>query len=53
MEPKVVRDEIVVGERADGSRIVVPMITYEGDTGPTIFIGVSIHGDEITGQASL
>ncbi len=53
MEPKVHREEIAVGERADGSRIVLPMIRYEGDTGPSVFIGVSIHGDEITGQASL
>lgn len=53
MEPKIVREEIPLGERADGSRINLPLIRYEGDAGASIFIGVSIHGDELTGQASI
>jgi len=42
-----------IGERADGSMLTLPMIRIAGAPGPHLFIGVTIHGDEITGQASL
>ena len=42
-----------IGTRADGSPIVLPYIRWEGAPGAHLYIGVTIHGDEITGQASL
>ena len=44
---------LTIGERADGSLITLPVIRWHGEPGPTLYIGVTIHGDEITGQASL
>jgi len=53
--PRVERTEsrLPIGERADGSMISLPVIRFAGGPGRELFIGVSIHGDEITGQASL
>ena len=42
-----------VGERADGSPLALPWIRWQGGEGPHLYVGVSIHGDEVTGQASL
>ena len=42
-----------IGTRADGSPIALPYIRWEGAPGAHLYIGVTIHGDEITGQASL
>jgi hypothetical protein len=42
-----------LGERADGSPIELPWIRWQGGAGPHLYIGLTIHGDEITGQASL
>jgi predicted deacylase len=53
MSVKISKREIRVGERADGSRIALPLIEYKGSKGPTLFIGAAIHGDELTGLASL
>jgi hypothetical protein len=53
MEVAVTKDRVMVGERADGSQLALPLVRHEGEPGPSVFIGVSIHGDEITGQASL
>ena len=44
---------ITIGERADGSLLTLPMIRWYGEPGPSLYIGITIHGDEITGQASL
>ena len=44
---------VPIGERADGSMLTLPVIRFHGGPGAHLFIGVSIHGDEITGQASL
>ena len=53
MSVKASRNEIEIGERADRSRIALPIIEYKGAPGPSVFIGAGIHGDELTGQASL
>lgn len=37
----------------DGSPISLPVIEYVADSGPSLFIGCTIHGDEVTGQASV
>lgn len=42
-----------IGTRADGSPIALPYLRWEGGPGAHLYIGVTIHGDEITGQASL
>jgi len=44
---------VTVGERADGSVVTLPVIRWHGEDGPHLYIGVTIHGDELTGQASL
>jgi predicted deacylase len=53
--PRVERTEsrLTIGERPDGSVITLPVIRFTGGPGRQLFIGVTIHGDEITGQASL
>ena len=53
--PSVTRSEgrWPIGTRADGSPIAIPYLRWEGAGGAHLYIGVSIHGDEITGQASL
>ena len=53
MSVKASRNELVVGERTDKSRIALPIVQYKGSEGPSVFIGAGIHGDELTGQASL
>lgn len=53
MSVKVSKREIKIGERADGSKIALPLIEYKGTAGPALFIGAGIHGDELTGLASL
>ncbi len=53
MSVKASRNELEIGERADKSRIALPVIQYKGASGPSVFIGAGIHGDELTGQASL
>ncbi len=53
MTVKASRNEIEIGERADGSRIALSIMRYKGAPGPSVFIGAGIHGDELTGQASL
>ena len=52
---QVARSEsrLTIGERADGSALTLPVIRWHGQPGPHLYIGVTIHGDEITGQASL
>lgn len=42
-----------VGEMADGAPVSLPVVEYDGGEGPSVFIGCSIHGDEVTGQASV
>ena len=44
---------LTIGERADGSLLTLPVIRWHGEPGPSLYVGVTIHGDEITGQASL
>jgi predicted deacylase len=53
MSVKVSRKDLRIGERTDGSRIALPLVQYKGTAGPSVFIGAGIHGDELTGQASL
>lgn len=53
MSVKASRNELEVGERADRSKISLPIIQYKGAPGPSVFIGAGIHGNELTGQASL
>ncbi|MFQ5838691.1 MAG: succinylglutamate desuccinylase/aspartoacylase family protein [Thermoplasmata archaeon] len=45
--------EEVIGQMPDGSSIALPVIEYDGGPGPSVFIGCTIHGDEVTGQASV
>lgn len=45
---------IEIGERPDGSKVRLPIIKIKGEIGgPSIFIGVTIHGSEVTGQVSI
>jgi hypothetical protein len=44
---------VPIGERPDGSPLSLPYIRWHGEPGPHLYIGVTIHGDELTGQASL
>ncbi len=37
----------------DGSPLTLPVIQYDAGEGPTVFMGCTIHGDELTGQASI
>ena len=53
MSVKVSRKTVKIGERTDGSRIALPLIEYKGSPGPALFIGAGIHGDELTGVASI
>jgi len=53
MPVSVRRRPLRIGERADGSEVVLPLIEYRGPPGPAVFIGAGIHGDELTGQASI
>ncbi|OGS43163.1 MAG: hypothetical protein A3K76_05075 [Euryarchaeota archaeon RBG_13_57_23] len=53
MSVKVSRRKIRLGERADGSPYDLHILQYKGSAGPSVFIGVGIHGDELTGVASV
>ncbi len=53
MSVKVSKKEIRIGERTDGSPCVLQMMQYRGSAGPSVFIGAGIHGDELTGIASI
>ncbi|HEX9908462.1 MAG TPA: DUF2118 domain-containing protein [Thermoplasmata archaeon] len=53
MPNRLTKGSLRIGERADGSVISLPMMKYKGGPGPTVFIGAGIHGDELTGMASL
>ncbi len=43
----------LVGTRPDGSALELPYLRWDGGPGAHLYVGVSIHGDEVTGQASL
>ena len=48
------RHSIEVGELADGSKISLPVFLVNGAfDGPRVYLGASIHGDEVTGIAIL
>ena len=53
MSVKVSKKEIKLCERADGTSLVLQVLQYKGSAGPSVFIGAGIHGDELTGIASL
>lgn len=53
MSVKVTKEQIRMGERADGTPYVLNIMQYKGSDGPSVFIGVGIHGDELTGHASV
>lgn len=53
MAVKVSKKTFRIGERADGSPYVLNVLQYGGSAGPSVFIGVGIHGDELTGNASV
>lgn len=42
-----------IGTRPDGSALELPYLRWEGGAGAHLYIGVTIHGDEVTGQAAL
>jgi len=51
---EVERKFIKIGERPDGSKVQLPIIKIKGEIGgPKVFIGVTIHGSEVTGQVSV
>ena len=50
--PSPKRSSRFVGYRADGSVLELPTLTYKGGSGPSVFLGITLHGDELTGQAS-
>ena len=48
------RKYVEIGFRPDGSQIKIPLIKVKGKIDePKIFIGASIHGNELTGQVSI
>lgn len=53
MKVRVTEREEVIGEMADGARVALPVIEYQAGGGASLFVGCSIHGDELTGQASV
>ncbi|MCJ2519862.1 MAG: succinylglutamate desuccinylase/aspartoacylase family protein [Candidatus Thermoplasmatota archaeon] len=53
MKAEAVEGEEVVGEMADGTPLTLPVIEYDSGSGPSFFVGCTIHGDEVTGQASV
>jgi hypothetical protein len=53
MAARVSKKGIRIGERADGNPYVLHLLQYKGSAGPSVFIGVGIHGDELTGIASI
>jgi len=53
MSVKVSRKQFRIGERSDGSPYVLNMLQYKGSAGPSVFIGAGVHGDELTGIASI
>ncbi len=53
MSVKVSKKGIRIGERADGSAYVLNVLQYKGSAGPSVFIGAGVHGDELTGMASI
>ncbi|MBN1677953.1 MAG: succinylglutamate desuccinylase/aspartoacylase family protein [Candidatus Thermoplasmatota archaeon] len=53
MSVKVSKKKIRIGERADGSAYVLSILEYKGSAGPSVFIGAGVHGDELTGIASI
>lgn len=53
MSVKVSKKQFRIGERADGSPYVLNMVQYKGSAGPSVFIGAGVHGDELTGIASI
>jgi predicted deacylase len=45
-----IRHAIEVGELADGSRVTLPLLLINGVAdGPRLYLGASIHGDEVSG----
>jgi len=53
MSTKVSRTQYRIGERSDGSTYVLNAVQYKGSAGPSVFIGANVHGDELTGIASI
>lgn len=48
------KETIKIGERSDGSSLVIPMITIEGKTeGPRLLVQAGAHGDEYTGIGAI
>ncbi len=50
---KMEKKNVVVGFRPDGSRVSLPIIRICGDKGPSLFISMTVHGNEITGHKSI
>lgn len=47
---EVRRERVAVGQFADGSPVVVPVVAIRGAAdGPTAYLQAGIHGDEVTG----
>jgi len=44
---------VEIGERGDGSKVALPVLRWKRSGGPRVFVGLSIHGDELTGHGSL
>lgn len=53
MSTKISKKQFRIGERADGSTYVLNALQYKGSAGPSVFIGANVHGDELTGIASI
>lgn len=52
MRSEAEKIKIRVGERPDGTEVSLPLVRWTSGEGPRVFFGISIHGDEVTGQAS-
>lgn len=51
---EIYRSFVEIGVMPNGSKVQLPLIKVRGETdGPKVFIGVTIHGGEITGQFSI
>ncbi len=50
---RIEKKKVAVGSRPDGSEMYLPVIEMRGDKGPSVFISMTVHGNEVTGHKSI
>ncbi len=50
---EIEKKNVIVGFRPDGSEVSLPIIRVGGDKGPSLFVSMTVHGNEITGHKSI